>query len=332
MPSLSPEKALRSGQWFKLICGASYHYLPGIRNLCFVYTLAGADCIDVAADPGVIGAAREGIDAARKFNPDPPPWLMVSINNGEDLHFRKAQFDPQLCVANCTAPCQKVCPAGAIDSSGVITDRCYGCGRCLPLCPIGIISTREQSYNWQDLVDLPIDALEIHTTADRQAEFQQLWQDLAGWIPQLKLVAVSFPDHPDLEKHLRCLLEKMIPFPQKLLWQADGRPMSGDIGGGTTQAAIRLGEKVLAMNLPGFVQLAGGTNDTTVHKLKGLPINGIAYGSYARTLIADLLEDMPPGAKIEDFPLLLQTALQRVRNLILPLKKQSYKSYVGNFA
>ncbi len=328
----SPLDALRSGQWFKLICGASYQYLPAIRNLCFIYTLGGADCIDVAADPGVIGAARSGIEEARHYEPDRSPWLMVSINNGEDLHFRKAQFNPQFCVADCSVPCQKICPADAINGAGVITDRCYGCGRCLSVCPIDIISAREHSYRWQDLGDLPIDALEIHTTTDRVDSFGQLWRDMAPWLVKLKLVAVSFPDHPNLEKNLRQLLSVMKPPPPQLLWQTDGRPMSGDIGAGTTKQALALGEKVLNMQLPGFVQLAGGTNGTTVSKLGGLPIHGIAYGSYARTLVADLLDALPMGAKIEDYPLILAQALDRVRALISPLKKLTYKNYVGHLA
>ncbi|PLS69578.1 MAG: 4Fe-4S ferredoxin [Cyanobacteria bacterium M5B4] len=336
MPNLSPINALRSGQWAKLICGASYQHLPSIRNLVFVYTLAGADCFDVAADPGVVTVAREAMDAARAINPDRSPWLMVSINNGEDLHFRKAQFNPQVCVPDCGVPCQKVCPTDAIDPTGVITDRCYGCGRCLSVCPVGIIETREQVYNWRDLVDLPIDALEIHTTTDRIGEFAQLWQELAPWIRRLRLVAVSFPDHADLEANLRQLLAVMNPPPQHLLWQTDGRPMSGDIGAGTTRQAIRLGEKVLNMNLPGFVQLAGGTNATTVSKLQGLPVNGIAYGSYGRSLLADLFDRLPEGAKIEHFPLVLEEALDRARTLVIPLKNlhniNSYKPYVGHFA
>ena len=55
----SPLKSLENGNWFKLICGASYQHLPDIRNLALVYTLAGADCIDVAADPATIAAAQE---------------------------------------------------------------------------------------------------------------------------------------------------------------------------------------------------------------------------------------------------------------------------------
>ena len=26
----------------------------------------------------------------------------------------------------------------------MLADRCYGCGRCLPICPLGLIEEREQ--------------------------------------------------------------------------------------------------------------------------------------------------------------------------------------------
>jgi hypothetical protein len=92
--------------------------------------------------------------------------------------------------------------------------------------------------------------------------------------------------------------------------------MSGDIGTGTTRAAVKLSQKVLAAGLPGYVQLAGGTNNHTVAKLKGagllnnwgmangeesspFPIQnpnsyvaGIAYGSYARVLISPILDEL----------------------------------------
>jgi hypothetical protein len=44
--------------------------------------------------------------------------------------------------------------------------------------------------------------------------------------------------------------------------------MSGDIGMGATRAAVKLSQKVLAARLPGYIQLAGGTNAHTVMKLR----------------------------------------------------------------
>jgi hypothetical protein len=66
-PILSPEHLYDRSRWVKLICGASYQDLPRIRNLALVYALAGVDCIDMAADPAVIAAVREGVQAARSI-------------------------------------------------------------------------------------------------------------------------------------------------------------------------------------------------------------------------------------------------------------------------
>jgi hypothetical protein len=59
-----PDESLRRGEWFKLICGASFEDLADVRNLALVFTLAGADCVDCAADAAVIAAAREVRDDA----------------------------------------------------------------------------------------------------------------------------------------------------------------------------------------------------------------------------------------------------------------------------
>ncbi len=283
-----PLASLREGHWFKLICGASFQHLPAVRNLTLAYSLAGTDCIDVAADPAVIASALDGLQVAgelggeaqtRGFGFQSRPWLMVSLNDGEDPHFRKAEFNPDLCPADCPRPCQGICPAQAIvfhdprDSfSGVTDQRCYGCGRCLPVCPSQLIYTR--SYVSAPEVIAPlvlkagVDALEIHTQVGHFADFQRLWKAIAPWVDQLKLLAISCPDGEGLIDYLWALHKLITPLPCPLVWQTDGRPMSGDIGIGATRAAVKLSQKVLAAGLPGYVQLAGGTNDHTVAKLK----------------------------------------------------------------
>jgi len=333
-------EALRSNQWFKLICGASYQHLPAIRNLALIYTLAGADCIDMAPDPATIAAAREGIAAAIAVNVNMnvnvkmrSPLVMVSFNDGEDPHFRKAFFDSELCPIDCSKPCEKVCPTTAIQFSngynGVMPNLCYGCGRCLPLCPVQIIHTREQVYVPEDIFDQvlnqSVNAIEIHTQPNRTKEFATFWQRLSPIIPKLKLVAVSFPDCEDLREYLMSLLEGMNPRPRSLIWQTDGRPMSGDIGDGATRAALQLGQKVLDFQLPmGFVQLAGGTNDSTVTKLRkaGIAAAGVAYGSYARKIVTDFLEGVGqeiPG-RLEERPDLLWQAVAIARQLVSQIK------------
>ncbi len=321
---LNPLHSLKEGHWFKLICGASSHHLPAIRSLTLAYAIAGADCIDVAADPAIISTAREALAVAsnlaeeaqeKGFAAKNSPWLMVSLNDGEDPHFRKAEFNAANCPINCSRPCESICPADAIvfdrpdQFSGVIDTLCYGCGRCLPICPIQHISTRSYVYTPEVISPLilqaGIDAIEIHTQPGRLADFKRLWAAIAPQVHHLKLLSISCPDGEDLIDYLWALHETISPLPCHLIWQTDGRPMSGDIGAGATRACVKLGQKVLAANLPGFVQLAGGTNHHTVPKLKTLgllknknstivseSIAGIAYGSYARSLLLPILNQL----------------------------------------
>ncbi|MEM8778414.1 MAG: LdpA C-terminal domain-containing domain [Cyanobacteria bacterium P01_G01_bin.49] len=349
---LSPLQSLKTGQWFKLICGASFQDLPAIRSLALIYTLAGANCIDVAADPAVINTAQDGLKAAqiwaemareRGFPPINQPWLMVSLNDGEDPHFRKAHFSANLCPPDCPRPCEASCPVQAITTSGIIDHRCYGCGRCLPVCPRNLIETRSHIITPNAIAPLiptmGIDAIEIHTQVGREAEFKQLWQQLSPWIDHLKLIAISCPDGHELIDYLRTLYDLISPLPCPLIWQTDGRPMSGDIGKGTTHATIKLAQKVLVASLPGWVQLAGGTNHHTTQKLKELgllndgikkpnTVAGIAYGSYARSLLSPFLETLERQAMslktsnlIENYPQLLWQAVATAHSLVSMVKQ-----------
>ena len=351
--SFSPLDALQNGHWFKLICGASFQHLPAIRTLALVYTLAGADCIDVAADSAVVYAAQSGIEAAQNLlkaersDAAREVWLMVSLNDGEDPHFRKAVFDPLRCPTDCPQPCVSICPAEAIAFApshfGVIEERCYGCGRCLPICPLGLIETRSQPAAPSSIQPLVmaglVNALELHTQVGHEAEFQQLWQKIQPILPHLKALAVSCPDEGGVLEYLSVLYQLMGSLPCPLIWQTDGRPMSGDIGDGATRATIKYGERVLRSPLPGFVQLAGGTNRHTVPKLKELGlfpnssgygdhelpyISGVGYGSYARSLVIEIqtqLEAQPRSShRLEDYPDLLWQGVDLVAQLIAPLK------------
>ncbi|XP_050374712.1 uncharacterized protein LOC126792297 [Argentina anserina] len=81
----SPVKSLQNGNWVKLICGASFEDVVDIRNLSLVYTLAGVDCIDCAAEASVVSAVNDGIDAALEIFPLTRPRVMISVNDDEDL-------------------------------------------------------------------------------------------------------------------------------------------------------------------------------------------------------------------------------------------------------
>lgn len=303
----SPSVSLRDGTWFKMICGASSQDLPRIRNLAMLYATMGVDCVDAAADPAVVSAVRAGFAAASALRVEgvsrarQVPWLMVSVNDDEDPHFRKAVFEASNCPPTCPRPCEAVCPADAINMSGVIPDVCYGCGRCIPICPEDLVSAIPFVHTTQSILDLlsKADAVEIHTRTEHVVEFARLWSAIgATAIKHLKLVAVSFPDpgsNLELSKFLRQTSSVLSNLPQttELIWQTDGRPMSGDIGRGTAKASVKLGARVRDMllheGIRGHVQLAGGTNDATgpllaEADLRVQPrlIGGVAFGGYAR--------------------------------------------------
>ena len=55
-----------SDKWVKLICGASNEDIIAIEDLCAVYSAAGVDYIDVAAEKSIVEAARNGIKWAKE--------------------------------------------------------------------------------------------------------------------------------------------------------------------------------------------------------------------------------------------------------------------------
>lgn len=347
-PTKSPLRSLHKSCWFKLICGASHHHAAHVHNLALIYALAGADCIDIAADPAVVAAARRGIETAVDLSSclsldvnsvartdSSPPWLMVSVNDGEDPHFRKAWFDPQCCPSSCHRPCARTCPVDAISANlqtkeisqaaasmpvdnadqtnGVDQARCYGCGRCLNVCPYGLIEARSHRVSMAAIADYitertsPIDAIEIHTQVGHLDDFQVLWDQLKPGIPNLKLISISCPSDKNVIEYLRAIENLVSPLSVPLVWQADGRPMSGDIGDGTTHTTIRFAQQIMEADIPGFVQLAGGANNVTVSKAQQqglLPYTntnhksgrygpyaaGVAYGSYARQMVGPYLD------------------------------------------
>ena len=313
MANVTPDQALALGQFVKIIAGASNHDLASIEDLVGIYALAGVHCVDVAADEAVVAAARRGLNWARDhcLPGAPLPWLMISISDGVDPHFRKAWFDANDCPANCSRPCEQICPANAIPtvtdtSQGILSERCYGCGRCLPACPLGLIEERHHSLPAQQLATLLAalrpDAIEIHTCIGRAKAFAERLDQVAASGIGLRRLAVSCGlltrTHGNFKSAKNFNVEKLatemwtrfallsragfLP-----LWQLDGRPMSGDVGSGTARAAVRLFEAVHRLAPPGPMQLAGGTNNHTLTLVQRSlssrrELAGVAFGGAAR--------------------------------------------------
>ncbi|KAG9439255.1 hypothetical protein H6P81_019420 [Aristolochia fimbriata] len=376
--SSSPIDSLRRGNWVKLICGASFEDVVDVRNLSLVYTLGGVDCIDCAAEASVVNAVNEGIEAARQIAPVRRPWVMVSVNDDEDLHFRKAdkrdssfalcfdamlryfsdlyphtEFDPLDCPPDCSRPCERVCPAEAIPparlimdeesprKSGVITERCYGYGRCLHSCPYDKISAityvRDAASTLQLLRRDDVDDIEIHTNARQTDSFKELWNSLAASVSHVKLVAASLPDVGD--STLSCMKSLYSIMKPNLtchnLWQLDGRPMSGDIGRGTTRETIafavrlaatsrmnkflsyaishQLFKKLVCLLLPLHMRIENYSGEACSPKdvsNSEAVIGGVAYGGYARKIVGRVLHELQNKhgvTGVENHPLYLES-------------------------
>ena len=171
--------------------------------------------------------------------------------------------------------------------------KCYGCGRCLPACPLGLIKEEERHLSPKDFGPLfsqiQPDAVEIHTASGRAAAFETTLKEVVNARVSLKRIAVSLAAEQvattsetlaqELWQRHICLREHG----QKPLWQIDGRPMSGDTGANATKTTIKMWQNLLPLAPPGPLQLAGGTNLFTFNYLPpDARPEGVAFGSMAR--------------------------------------------------
>ena len=223
------------------------------------------------------------------------------------------------------------------DHGGVLTERCYGCGRCLPACPLGLIEDQQQ---WLDAEAVPAllrtiapDAVELHTQAGRQTAFEaRLNQLKTSGIP-LQRVAVSCGlergagseqapalSPQELASELWLRFDALRRAGYRPLWQLDGRPMSGDVGAGTARSAVKLLEAITPWAPPGPLQLAGGTNANTITLLgPQARAAGVAFGGMARSLLQPWLQNAEErGQPLREIPTLEAIASRSVKALIQP--------------
>ena len=320
-----------SDKWVKLICGASNEDIVAIEELCAIYSAAGVDYIDVAADQSIVQAARSGISWAEEVF-GKSPGLMVSISDGKDVHFRKAKFDPLKCPPNCSRPCEKICPTSAINYSGVKENKCYGCGRCIISCPLNLITEYEYNLSSNDLPKtlkaIKPDAVEIHTEINRIDSFKEVANLIKNSGIKLKKISVSCGLNQsnrkpiDLTKALWDRYDILSEHNVPLIWQLDGRPMSGDLSPKTGKDTVQLWENIGSELPPGLIQLAGGTNGKTHEFLNvnNLP-DGIAFGSYARKIMQPLIQYADSNnKKLYEYPEKMDLAIKKAKNLLKPWK------------
>tara|TARA_A100001388_G_scaffold230685_1_gene182806 strand:- start:7160 stop:8182 length:1023 start_codon:yes stop_codon:yes gene_type:complete len=325
---------IKTDKWVKLICGASNEDVTAIEDLCAVYSAAGVDYIDVAAEESIVQAARRGIKWSEKFF-GTSPGLMISISDGKDIHFRKAKFDPSKCPSNCPRPCEKICPTFAIDNSGINECKCYGCGRCIKSCPLKLISDYEYNLSKDDLDStlqkIKPDAVEIHTEINHIDSFEKVVAILKNSQAKLDKISVSCglnqsaqksKDPKDLLKAFWERYEILNALNIPIIWQLDGKPMSGDLGPTTCKDTVKLFHRIGSDLPPGLIQLAGGTNGRTHEFLnKNNFPDGIAFGSSARKIMQPFIEFANKNnKKLFEYPDQMSLAIKEAQNLLKPWK------------
>ena len=324
----------KPNKFVKLICGASNEDVLAIQDLCAIYSAAGVDYIDVAAEASIAEAARNGIKWSKELF-GTSPGLMISISDGKDMHFRKAKFDPSKCPPDCLRPCERICPAFAIDNSGIKKSKCYGCGRCLKSCPLNLISEYEYNLSKEDLAStlqiIKPDAVEIHTELNRIDSFKKIVDIISNSEIKLKKISVSCglnqsqktpKDPKDLLKAFWERYEILSDLRIPLIWQLDGRPMSGDLGPNTGRDTVKLFERIGTHLPPGLIQLAGGTNGRTHEFLKvnNFP-DGIAFGSSARKLMQPHIQFANKNnRRLYEYPERMSLAIKEAEKLMNPWK------------
>jgi len=140
-----------------------------------------------------------------------------------------------------------------------------------------------------------------------------------------KIIQEVLKNIPNLDEWLDKEILKKFDIP--LIWQLDGRPMSGDLAPTTSRDAVKLFEKIGSDLPPGLIQLAGGTNEKTHQFLESnnLP-DGIAFGSAARKIMQPFIEFAHKNnKKLYEYPEKMALAIKKAKKFLEPWKSSSFK-------
>lgn len=276
----------------KLVCGAGNEDAKEVESLVRLYSLAGFKYFDLSAKAEIIEAAQRGLELSGN-----PGYLNISVGIAGDPHANKATIG-EGCIG-CYV-CSKTCPNAAIKSDrgqfSVIAERCVGCGRCKEACPTSAISMYTVAKPVAQIVPplvnkYDIASVELHMVGDK-VEGAKQWMDLNksfGGILSLCIDRSLYSDKDLIDRIKWCIKDRE---PYTTIIQADGCPMSGDASEGTTLQAVAIAQIVERAKLPVYLMVSGGTNQYTRKSLETNEIHykGIAYGTYARQLVRDFIQ------------------------------------------
>ena len=289
---------LDSKSCFKLVCGAGNEDANEVEKLVFVYAKSGAKLFDLSANEDVILAAIEGL---KRTGDDITNYhLSVSVGIKGDPHISKSYIDQSLCIK--CGLCMNICTNEAIiyenNQYSVNKTRCIGCKKCYEQCKNGAISYHSVSKPIDQLLEplskYNISCYELHAIGKDDKETLNNWNILNSYQSELKSICLdrSKIGSEQLIKRVKNCLKNRDDF--STIIQTDGAPMSGgEDDFKTTLQSVATAEIIEKENLPVYIMLSGGTNSRSAElaKLCGIKINGVAIGSYARSIIRKNIKD-----------------------------------------
>ncbi len=260
-------KRLESRSLFKFIVGMTNFDLAELRFLAQVYTLAGADIIDVAAEPTVVAATRRALAAIRGQLPSLSdlPRIMVSAALAHDPHIEGVRLDPAHRAA--------VAPAST-------SDLLVSIGACL---------------------DQGADMVEIHASDSDDFSLREALEALDTLLDgrYLSVCLGTQGQRSPREVIRQAQLAYGIHGPRTMI-QAEGLHTTRRGDPASSLQGLALGQALLA-HTSAYVVVAGGANHWTrsMADVLGIGVHGVAVGSYARALVKGLQAIDPQGAAWE---------------------------------
>lgn len=305
------KERLEKGNLTKVIMGLGNTSIEQIRALSAICSVAKAELFDLTTDKSVFEAVRNGI-LSQGLNPD-DYFYCVSFSFGDDIHGSKAHIEDAKCIR--CGKCEKLCPHNAIRNYKVSEEKCIGCRICSHGNNCKAISYHKEIKNpveeLDKLSEYKIDMVELHVNGYSKSDILKKVKNIKKKFPNIMIGLCMTYKKRDLSeiKEIISEINKVI-FPQKLIFQADGKAMSG-INNKLYSSieAINFATELSEENI--YIILSGGCNERTKELVKSrkVKISGIGYGSYIRILTAPFVQNSEFWCNID----VIEKAVERLK-------------------
>lgn len=305
---------------FKLICGAGNQNSEEIEKLVAVYAKAGCRFFDLGVNEKVLEAARRGLDFSVPKKEQGNYHFCISIGTKGDQHVQKVRINSELCK-RCGGKCVEICPQSAIiENCKVVENKCIGCLKCKSVCKHNAIEIYSESkpFNYSTFRPFNLSCIELHASDIDENEVDEIWNYLNNNFDGMLSLCIGrqkLTDEQILERIKRLVSTRK---PYTTIIQADGVPMTGGKDDcETTMPAVEMGALVQSLNLPQYLILSGGTNSKTAELARSgnVAVHGIGFGSYARNLVKNYIEQADFLENEEIFEEALKIASMLVKSI-----------------